>query len=1097
MDVAAWLKEHGLEEYAEAFAENGVDAGLLPELSNEDLKDLGIARLADRKRLLRAIAQLSEGGDHDEATPSPTAAFPGERRQVTVLFADIAGYTKLSSELGAEETHALLNHYFEAVDGIVQGYGGSVDKHMGDNVMAVFGAPIAHDNDPLRAVRAALDIHERMAALPSDAGHPLQAHVGIASGQVVASGTGSDAHREYTVTGDSVNLASRLQDKAEPGETLICDALRRAVADGTDCDSLGDVSIKGLDAPVRVWRVKSLRGADEASARVAFVGRRAELAQFSGVVEVCRRSGNGQAIVVRGEAGIGKTRLVEEFTRISADQGFVAHKGLVLDFGVGKGQDAIRSVVRSLLEIAPGGDKAARQAATEAALADGLLTADQRVFLYDLLDLPQPIEDRAMYDAMDNATRNNGKRDVVAGLIRAVSARAPILIIVEDVHWADPLMLTHLALMTATVANCPTVLVMTSRIEGDPLDHAWRSATRSSSLMTIDLGSLREEDAIAMASAFIDATNQFALRCVERAEGNPLFLEQLLRSAEEREDEEVPASIQSLVLSRMDRLPTADKRALKAAAVIGQRFVLDTLCYLLDEADYTCAGLIEHYLVRPEDDYFLFAHALIQEGVYASLLKATRCGLHVRAAEWFADRDPVLHAQHLDRGEDTRAAIAYLVAAKAQASNYRYERAVNLVERGLDLTTDAVDKHALTSLRGKLLRDLGSVSESIDAYRLALNLAANDEMKCQAWVGLAAGMRVTDDYDGAFEALDSAEKVATTNGFSLELSRIHQLRGNLYFPLGRVEDCHQEHELALEFAQQAVSPESEARALSGLGDAEYARGRMFTAYDYFLRCIELCRDHRFVRIEVANLGMLGHSRMYLNDLELALNDCLAAINKAARVGHHRAELVARRIASFILFDMDELARAREEAERALTLAGSLGARRFVPDSLTCMAKILRSEAQHSEAVELLDQAIAISRETGFSYTGPRVLGELALATDDAKVRQTALNEGEDLLRAGSVSHNHFWFYRDAMQAALVLGDWEGVGRYAKALEDYTRCEPLPWTDFFIAQGRTLAAHGQGKRDPATMHDLKSLRDEAERVGMKSALPALEEALTTV
>ena len=242
MNVAGWLRDLGLDRYAEAFAENEIDGETLPALTGDDLKEIGVGPLGHRKKLLAAIAAAAAGAP--AAAEEPVAAPTGERRQVTVLFADIAGYTKLSSELGAEATHALLNRYFEAVDGIVEGYGGSVDKHMGDNVMAVFGAPVAHDDDPLRAVRAALDIHQRMATLADEVGHPLRAHVGIASGQVVASGTGSQAHREYTVTGDSVNLASRLQDTAKPGETLISDALYRTVAESVDCASLGDIAVK-------------------------------------------------------------------------------------------------------------------------------------------------------------------------------------------------------------------------------------------------------------------------------------------------------------------------------------------------------------------------------------------------------------------------------------------------------------------------------------------------------------------------------------------------------------------------------------------------------------------------------------------------------------------------------------------------------------------------------------------------------------------------------------------------------------------------------------------------------------------------------------
>lgn len=360
MDVAAWLRDLGLEAYAEAFSANGVDAELLGDLNNEDLKDLGIAKLADRKRLLSAIAELASDGPSLDAKPSQPATSTGERRQVTVLFADIAGFTKLTTELGAENIHSLLNRYFETVDAIVANFGGTVDKHMGDNVMAVFGAPIAHDDDPLRAVRAALEIHRQVSLLHDSSGRKLGVHVGIASGQVVASGTGSDKHQEYTVTGESVNLAARLLSRAKAGETLISDALHRAVAHVVDGESLGDVDVKGIDRPVAIWKVTSQRLAEVPIARMPFVGREAEVAQLVGMVEGCRQSGRGRAIVIRGQAGIGKTRLVEEFSRIAAANGFKVHRGLVLDFGVGEGRDAIRAVVQSLLNIPSGSSEETR-----------------------------------------------------------------------------------------------------------------------------------------------------------------------------------------------------------------------------------------------------------------------------------------------------------------------------------------------------------------------------------------------------------------------------------------------------------------------------------------------------------------------------------------------------------------------------------------------------------------------------------------------------------------------------------------------------------------------------------------------------------------
>jgi class 3 adenylate cyclase/tetratricopeptide (TPR) repeat protein len=1096
MDVGAWLRDLGLEQYAEAFADNGVDAILLPELTNEDLKDLGVTRLADRKRLLKAIAELSEGDGQSETNLVQPIPSEGERRQVTVLFADLTGFTRLSSELGAEETQALLNRYFEAVDGSIETYGGAIDKHIGDNAMAVFGAPIAHHDDPLRAVRAALDIHERMATLSEDLGYQLQAHIGIASGQVVASGTGSDAHREYTVTGDSVNLASRLQDQAAPGQTLVSDALHHAVADVVDSEPLGEIEVKGLDAAVRTWRVLALRSAVEQTKRKDFVGRRTELRQFKGAIETCLETGRGEVVVVRGEAGMGKTRLVEEFMTLAGDMGFTCHKGLVLDFGVGKGQDAVRIIVRGLLGIAPGGDKAMRQAAAGAALADGLLDVDARVFLSDLLDLPQSIEDRSMYDAMDNATRNDGKRALIAELVRNVSARGPILIVVEDGQWADPLLLTHLAAIAGAVSDCAAVLVMTTRIEGDPLDQAWRSATGDSPLTTVDLRPLRKEEAVSLAKAFIDASNQFAMDCVDRAEGNPLFLEQLLRSAEEGGEDDMPASIQSLVLARMDRLPTVDKRALQTASAIGQRFALDALQYLLDDGKYTCARLIEHHLVRPEGDSYLFAHALVREGVYSSLLKATRSELHVRAAEWFADHDPTLRAQHLDRAESRDAPQAYLEAAQGQETLYHYERALRLIERGLEIAQDDAIRFALMKFSGELLLDMGQGQASVEVFRAALDSAVNEIQTCHALIGLASGMRLTDELEEALPHLDRAEGPAKSNGLNLELARLHHLRGNLYFPLGNIDGCREEHELALEYAQKAGSQEWEAQALGGLGDAEYARGRLLTAHKVFIRCLDLCREHGFGRIEAANLGMIGGggTHHFMHDFDAALTAALSAIEMSERVGHDRAALLVHFGASQIYIDKGEYSKAEMHLDQMKALVERIGTRRFMARGLHHEGRIRLARGDRREAAKLCRTAMKISRETGIGYCGSTILATLARATDDADERTEALSEGERLLDEGCVSHNYYEFYIEGMDGALERQDWALVDRYASALEDYTRAEPLPRTDFFIARGRALASHGRGRRDDATVKELQNFRDKAVSIGLNSALPALDQAL---
>lgn len=1083
-------------EYAEAFAANGIDAAILPDLTNEDLKDLGIARLADRKRLLKAIESISELTGQDKSEVSSIEGHASERRQVTVLFSDLVGFTRLTGTLDAEEIHAVLNRYFQTVDTIVQSYGGTIDKHIGDSVMAVFGAPVAHEDDPMRAVRAALIIHERMAALSNEVGHHLQTHIGIANGEVVASSTGSEAHREYTVTGESVNLAARLQDRAQPGETLISDALRRAIGDRVECAPLGEVEVKGLDAPVAIWRLKGLRSDDAAAARSAFVGRRTELAQLSAIVAACQTNGRGQAIVVRGEAGIGKTRLVDEFTRAATLTGFIAHRALVLDFGAGEGRDAIRSLVASLLGIQLGGEKAAHQIAVEAAIRHHLLQPEQGVFLADLLNLPQTVEDRAKYDAMPNAARNEGKRKLVGDLLRKMSMRNPLAIVIEDIHWADPLTLLYLSKIAATVAECPALLVMTSRIEGYPLNQQWRSTTDGCSLMTLDLGPLRKEDAVTLASTFIDTSSQLALSCVERAAGNPLFLENLLRNLEERGGEDVPASIQSLVLARIDRLTPLDKQALQAASVLGQRFSLDAVRHLTKSTQYTCAGLVQRHLVRPEGEEYLFAHALVQEGVYNSLLKARRSELHRDAAAWFSKKDLRLRAEHLDRAQDPSAAGAYLEAAKAQINTFHFETALRLADRGIELADNHSVKFKMMCLRGEALRNIGNIAESIDAFDTALGFSEDDVGRCQAWIGMASAMRVSDRHKSALNALDLAEGAASRHGLVAELVQIHYLRGNVYFPLGNIAGCLAEHEKALAFAREVGSTEGEALALGGLGDAYYLSGRMRTACEQFRSCIALCREHGYVRIEVANRHMVGWSRTHLMEHAAALEDALEGSKMAAAVSHHRAKMLGLLLAAEVEFEFGRFTDAQSYFEQGLELARSMSAKNIEANALSMMAAVCAAQGRLSDARAFADRAVEIVREVGMTFIGPSALATKAAFTEDPGECKKALAEAESILDSGCVAHNHIWFARTAIDHALRIGDWEQAERYATRLEVFTRVQPLPWSDFLIARGRALAAFGRGRRTEDVVCKIEHLNTIAARQKLKPIAVALERALAS-
>ncbi|MCL5777199.1 AAA family ATPase [Limibaculum sp. FT325] len=1039
-------------------------------------------------------AALGSGPAPVMAPPPPAApdtrraASLRERRQVTILFADISGFTRLSQRLDPEETHAVIQSFFDTVDGIIESFGGTVDKHIGDAVMGLFGAPIAHGDDPLRAVRAAVEIHRAVEALSQRGPHAFTVHVGIASGEVVAGGLGPEGRDEYTVIGDSVNLAAKLESHAESRETLISDAVFKAVSGVVTCEP---VTVPDPTAPGREmtsWRVLAIEALRADRPRSPIVGRESELRHFDAVAKASQRVGRGEAILLRGEAGIGKTRLVEEFGSIARANGFRHHAAHVLDFGAGEGQDAIRVLVRSLVGIAMSDGPDARAEAIATAIGCNLVHPEHEVFLYDLVNLPAPARLRGAYEAMDNATRFEGKKAAVAHLLRRQSMAAPLLVTVEDLHWAQTVTLDYLRGLLEAISDCPVVLVMTTRTEGDPMSRSWRGGLRGVSLVAINLTPLGRADSEALAAQFVERSSQYVLDCIDRADGNPLFLEQLLRNAEEQRGQSLPATIQSLVLSRMDRLDPADREALQAACVIGQHFGAAALCHLLGRSAFDGARLIDSQLIRADGDGYRFMHSLIREGAYSSLLHSRARELHLSAAEYYRARDPVLWAEHLDKARDPQAAAAYLSAARAQQASYHYVHARLLIERAIEIAEDPTIRYALHSAHGELLRALGESEASIAAYGRALDTAPTDADRCRARIGMVEGMRDGQRLSEALDYLAEAEAVARELGLVEELAQIHGQRGNLYFPMGRVEACLEQQKLSLEHAKRASSPMLEARALSGLGDAEYARGRMQTAHRHFADCVALCRAHDFARIEAPNLALRGLTRFYAPDPRACVDDCTAAIDAAVRAKQQRAELVARTAALHAQIEMVDLDGARRQCQRATELVEHLGARRFLPECLIFLAKILMVEGRRAEAVETAEEAVAISLESdaGRSFSGPWALGTLAVVATDAATRARALAEGEAILAGGCVSHNSLWFHRDAIEATLLAGDWDAAQRHAAALEAYTAAEPLGWCEVYIALARCQATGALSGWDEAGEAALASAIHKAKGAGLGMA-----------
>jgi class 3 adenylate cyclase/tetratricopeptide (TPR) repeat protein len=1048
-----------------------------------------------------------------DAPASPTPAWPpdsgaeapvGEIRPVTVMFVDISSYTALSGRLDAEDTHQLLARFFETVDSIVLRFGGRIDKHIGDSVMALFGAPISHGNDPERAILASTAIHAAMPSLSDSVGQTIRVHIGIATGEVIASGLGSTAHSAYTVIGDAVNLAARLMERAGAEETLASVSVWDAAADaarsaGLAAEPLGAVTYRGIARPVETCRVVTRQAtAPGAMDARPLIGRSAELALLASLMDSALRGSHGAAVVLRGEPGIGKTRLADALFDLAAERGFGALKALVLDFGSGRVGSVERSLANGLLAARSfeqallhglvsatfgdgnGSPALAGTGETETSIDHADLDPSEQPYLWDLLDLPQPEATRATYEAMSNAARNAGKSATLAKLLAGTAVSRPLLLLIEDVHWSDPVLRAHIAAMAEATARCRAMLVMTTRIEGDPFDAGFRAALKQARLTVLDLAPLGADEAAKLAQSLRSEFDDFARRCITRAEGNPLFLEQLLRSAAGQE--KLPETVQSVVLARLDQLPPLDRQALQAASVLGQQFDLTDLAALINRPDYAPAELLRRQLVRPEDRRLLFAHALIRDGAYASLTRERRAALHRGAAVLYQESDLPLHAEHLDRADDSGAARAYLRAAEAEATAYRLDRALGLAERGLAIAKAAEDRVALGLAAGRFALDIGLAKPARSAFAVAA-AAETARERCRGLIGLAAADRMQADIGRAMNTLDEAEPIAAGLGDPALLAEIGYLRGNLFFALGKADECLQEHRRALAAAKRANAPEWKARARSGIGDAYYMQGRFRSSAREFLRAVEIAKANNLLRIVGVNLAMAGNTAFYSMEFDQAFAFIEESRRIANEIGDRFGDMFAyecRAISLLLLGRFEEMAPI---AQTALDKARALGARRYESILLPLIALDHFVGGRQSEAEATIREAMKIAEETGPGFCGAIICGIASRVEGDPERRAAAIAGGEALLRQTGLSHNHIWFRFYAIDWALANKDWAEAERQIGRLAQYTAAEPLPFVDLMIDRARTLIRLARNPEDAVAMAELERLRATGSRYGV--------------
>ncbi len=1103
--LGQWLDSVGLGQYAGAFEQHAIGWDVLPNLNHSILKDVGVTAAGDRVRLLSAIRAL-----HGEA-PVPAAggrtglahhfgSGEAERRNLTVLFCDLAGYSELSHRHDPEDMRDLVGAYQDVCQSAIKRYDGYVARYAGDGVLAYFGYPQAHEENAERSVRAGLAIVDGMRLLNrrlAERRVELNVRIGIATGTVVVGDViGEGASQESAVLGETPNVASRLQALAQPNTVVIAPETRRLAHEYFEYRDLGEQNLKGIAAPVQAWEVLRERatelrfGMRQGAGTTPLVGRSEELALL------LRRwgrakDGEGQVALLSGEPGIGKSRLAQALCESIAAEPHNLIRYQCSPYHTNSALHPIAEQIRRMAGIDADDEAEEQLEKLETLLGQAFDDVSEVTPLFAAL-LSIEVEDRypssLRLEALKEATLK-----ALAGYIFALSDQQPTLLIVEDAHWIDPTTREALDLLLRGIVRKPVLAVITYRPDYQP---TWSGLANA---LTLPIVRLPRRDVVQMIEKVLGGkplVEEVLEQIVAKTDGVPLFVEELTKTVVQSgqiietndsyqlggtlSDLAIPTTIRDSLMARLDGA-AAMREVAQVGACIGRLFSRDLLAAVLASEESTldaalrqleASGLL--FRTGPSRSAsYAFKHALVRDAAYESLLKSKRKQYHAQIAEVLAESGDVVSAapevlayHTMEAGEFERAAGHWYEAAKRAGARYANQEAMAHCAKGL-------------AALSQLPRNSG---------RTRLELALR--------ITLADGLRINDRHNEALAELGTARAIANEGEHGLELSRIHHMRGNIYYPLGRAQTCFAEHEAAWLFARKSNSVEDEARALGGLGDAHFLAGRIQQAHKHFDRCVALSRTDKLLLTEVAYLPMRAVTHMYCLRLQESLDDCHAVIDLATRIGQARGELIARSTSSWILLDRGELQEAEEDARKGLEAVKVIGARRFIPLFNDVIARIRLDAGDRNGALELLDESWSVCREVGVAFAGPVVLGAVALATSDPERRLEALRQGEAILQEGCASHNHFRFYRDAIEVSLREGLWDSVETYAETFQSYFAAEGSPWSDFVIARGRALAASAQDA-NVTLVTELRRLRDYASNVGMLASVSRFDQALQDV
>ncbi|MCG8544889.1 MAG: AAA family ATPase [Alphaproteobacteria bacterium] len=762
--IRQWLEDLGLDQYADAFIANDVDLRALGYLTDDDLKELGVS-LGHRRLLLAAINALRQDGTAQaRETQEPRRPHEGEveRRQLTVLFCDLVGSTELSIRLDPEDLREVLRRYQNAVTAAVARYEGHVARFLGDGVLAYFGWPRAYEDQAERAIRTGLAAAAAVEAIGFDDGERLRARIGIATGEVVVGDLIGDVSSDVeAVTGETPNLAARLQGIAQEGQVVISATTRRLVGTTFELEDLGPHRLKGFANDVSAWAVigesaveTRFKAAHE-GALTRLVGREHELGLLQERWELVK-DGEGQVVLLSGEAGIGKSRMVEDFRNEIGDE---LHVHLAYQCSPHHTNSAFYPVIQRIQRAAEFSNEDSAEAKLDK-LETLLRSTQENVaetapIFAALLSLPA--EDR--FGTLDMTPPQLRYRiiEVLIDRVLAMGQQRPVLFVVEDVHWVDPSMSEYVGEIMARIVDQPIFILITYRTEFDP---PWADHPHLTSIVLNRLGRKQAAE-IAHSVGGQELVDAIVERIALRADGVPLFVEELTKSVlesyvskdESTVDDLIPATLQSSLVARIDRLGDA-KEIAQIGAVIGREFPHDLLAAVANKADEQVDAALDRLVHSgmvfrrgvPPDATYTFKHSLVQDAAYTTILIRRRQRLHAQIVEIVENQVSEEASERID----LLAHHAYQGGVWDKAFVYAQEAGLKAMDRAAIREAIAQFKQALDA--GSHLPDTRESLERIIDLRFDLrnalwSIGAFEEI-----------LRHLDDAEGLAEKLDDPRR---------------------------------------------------------------------------------------------------------------------------------------------------------------------------------------------------------------------------------------------------------------------------------------------------------------------------------------------------